>query len=509
MIAVLDFGSQYTHLITRRIRELGVYGEIFKHNVSSQTLKRKNIEGIILSGGPNSVYEKNAPKINEEIFNLTVPILGICYGHQLLANVLGGEVKAGNVREYGEENIAIKKSNRLFDGLEKKERVWFSHGDIVVKLSKEFEVLATTKLGIAAFCDGKLKIFGVQFHPEVHHTPKGNKILKNFLFKICEAQKAWSIGDLKLQLLSQLKGKISNKKVIIGVSGGVDSLVAATLLHKTIGDKLYCIFIDTGFLRKNEVEEVEKVFKKLKLKHFNVIDAKNQFLEALGGVTDPEEKRKRFSRVYFQIFDKTAKELGKDKKIEFLAQGTIYPDRVEAGKTSSFASVIKSHHNVQLPNKFSFQVVEPLADLYKDEVRKLGRSLGIPKEILTRHPFPGPGLAIRILGEITQERLEILREADAIFIEELKKSGYYKKIWQAFAALIPVKSVGVMGDVRTYEYIVTLRAVTSKDAMTADWARFPRPLLKRVSRRIINEVRGVNRVLYDISQKPPATIEYE
>lgn len=509
MIAVLDFGSQYTHLITRRIRELGVYGEIFQSRVSAGTLKAKKVEGIILSGGPNSVYEKDAPKIKKEILNLGVPVLGICYGYQLVVHFFGGKVKAGKTREYGEEIVTIKESDQIFDGLKTKEKVWFSHGDIVTQLPPKFKILAKTKQGIAAFCNQNFQIFGLQFHPEVSHTPKGNKILTNFLFKICKADKAWKVSNLKTQLLSQLKKKIVNQKIIIGVSGGVDSLVAATLLHQAVGDKLYCVFIDTGFLRKNEPDEVATVFDELSFRHFIVVEAKDKFLEALRGVTNPEAKRKRFSQVYFQIFNDIARTLEKKERIKFLAQGTIYPDRIEAAKTSTLASLIKSHHNVSVPSKIQFQIIEPLADLYKDEVRKLGRSLGIPKDILDRHPFPGPGLAIRILGEVTEERLEILTKADFIFIQELKRSGFYQKIWQAFAALVPVKSVGVMGDIRTYEYIVTLRAVTSKDAMTADWAKIPTYLLQKVSNRIANEVKGVNRVLYDISQKPPATIEYE
>lgn len=510
MIAVLDFGSQYTHLITRRIRELGVSAEIFDNNVTENLLKEKNIQGIILSGGPSSVYEKNSPQITPKILELGIPVLGICYGHQLLAHTLKGEVKPGKTREYGEEIISIFDECKIFEGLSKSEQVWFSHGDSVAKLPLGFQILATTKTtDIAAYANLEKNIFGVQFHPEVVHTPNGMVILKNFLFKICKAKKTWKIEDVKEQLIKDLKNKIGDERLIIGVSGGVDSTVAAQILHKAIGKNLYCLFIDTGLLRKNETEEVLSTFKKLGFKNFEKIDAQKEFLKSLKGVIDPEEKRKVFAKVYFNIFLKFAKILKKQGRIKYLAQGTIYPDRVESGKTSKVSSLIKSHHNLSVPEVLGLQIIEPLGDFYKDEVREIGKSLGLPKDMLWRHPFPGPGLAIRILGEVDKERIKILQETDYIFIEELKKSGYYEKTWQAFAALFPIKAVGVMGDSRTYDFIVSLRAVTSRDAMTADWAELPVGLLKKTSARIVNEVRGVNRVLYDISQKPPATIEYE
>lgn len=510
MIAVLDFGSQYTHLITRRIRELGVRAEIFDHTIDPQELKEKGIHGIILSGGPNSVYEKGAPQVDKKIFSLNIPILGICYGLHLIAFLNGGMVKSGKTREYGEKIIAINDKSKLFSGLANKETVWFSHGDEVTKLPKGFELMASSDdCTVAAYGNKEKNIYAIQFHPEVVHTKKGMQILKNFIFEISQAPKDWEIKDVEKHLIESLKQETQGKNVMIGVSGGVDSLVAATILNKAIGDKLYCVFIDTGLMRKNEAEEVEDLFKNLKFKHFTTVNAGKAFLKELKGVVEPEEKRKKFAKVYFNIFSEQAEKLKKEAHVTFLAQGTIYPDRIEAGKGSKMADVIKTHHNLSLPEKFGMKIIEPLADFYKDEVRTLGRTIGISKEAINRHPFPGPGLAIRIIGEITEERLALLREADNIFIEELRKSGWYDKVWQAFAALLPVKSVGVMGDSRTYQYIVTLRAVTSLDAMTADWSRLPENLLNIISKRITNEVRGINRILYDITQKPPATIEYE
>ncbi len=510
MIAVIDFGSQYTHLITRRIRELGVLAEIFDHTTRADELKKRHVEGIILSGGPNSVYEEGAPYLDQAVFSMGVSILGICYGMQLIAYKNGGKVISGNKREYGEKVITIKEKGKLFEGLDDEETVWFSHGDGVTAIPAGYKALAATQdCPIAAYANEKINIYAIQFHPEVAHTKHGMRILENFLFSICKAKKDWEIKDVKEKLIKDLRSKIGERRVMIGVSGGVDSLVAATILHEAIGDKLYCVFIDTGLMRKNESEEVQTLFKSLQFRNFITVEAGEEFLSKLEGIVEPEEKRKIFATVYFEIFSKQASALRKDKRIDFLAQGTIYPDRIEAGKASKMADVIKTHHNLYAPQKFGLELLEPLGEFYKDEVRKLGLELGIPEECVYRHPFPGPGLAIRILGAITDERLMLLREADSIFIEELKSSGWYEKTWQAFAAILPVKSVGVMGDARTYQDMIVLRAVTSLDAMTADWVRLPEELLNRISKRITNETAGINRVLYDITQKPPATIEYE
>jgi len=509
-IIVINFGSQVVHLIARRIRELGVHSEIKPYDITAAEVKRLNPKGIILSGGPSSVYEKNSPQPDERIFALGIPILGICYGLQLIGKNYG-QVLGGKLKEYGKRYLHIKKQGRLLKRLSGKEQIWMSHGDMVKGLPKDFEILATTETcPVAAMENDKRKLYGVQFHPEVAHTPKGMQILKNFAFDICKVKKDWFIGDSKNKLIKEIKDNVKGDYVIMGTSGGVDSTVAAVLMHEAIKDKIYCVFIDHGLIRKNEAEEVKKAFKKLKFKQFYMVDASNLFLERLKGVTDPEKKRKIIGHTFIEVFEDKVKELErKNPKIKFLGQGTIYPDRIESAQPSKEASKIKSHHNVTLPEKMKLKVIEPLKEFYKDEVRKLGKELKIPNELVFRHPFPGPGLAIRILGEVTPERLEILRNADYIFIEELKKSGYYDNVWQAFAALFPVKAVGVKGDSRTYEYVISLRAVTSKDAMTADWAKLPHDLLEKISSRILNEVRGVNRVVYDISQKPPATIEYE
>ncbi|MDP3765132.1 MAG: glutamine-hydrolyzing GMP synthase, partial [Nanoarchaeota archaeon] len=500
-------------------------------------------DGIILSGGPASVYEHNVPTMDKKILDLGIPILGICYGLQLIGKFVGGEVLAGKLKEFGKKELHVKKHGKLLKGLSKKEQVWMSHGDLVTELPKDFDILASTDTcRIAAFENNNKRLYGVHFHPEVVHTLKGNQILKNFVFDICKAKKDWHIKNLAKKLIKEIKKEVGKNSVIMGVSGGVDSTVAATLLHKAIGNKLYCVFVDHGMIRKGEAEEVKNFFEtlenrrfsghrkssemrvssrtrsqlkgfsseKLKFKHFYFVDASQAFLEKVRGITDPEEKRKIIGHTFIEVFENKVIELEKKHlAIKFLGQGTIYPDRIESAQPSKYASKIKSHHNITLPEKMKLKVIEPLKEFYKDEVRKLGKELKIPKEILNRHPFPGPGLAIRILGEITDERLRILKEADYIFIDELKKSKLYDKTWQAFAALLPVKAVGVMGDARTYEYIISLRAVTSVDAMTADWAKLPNELLEKISSRIINEVKGVNRVLYDISQKPPATIEYE
>lgn len=510
MIIILNFGGQYTHLIARRIRELGCYAEISPFDISLSEIIKLKPSGLILSGSPFSVYDNNAPFPESEIFSLNIPILGICYGQQVIAEMLGGDVQKGNLREFGRETLTVLDKKSLFKGLSKKEMVWFSHGDLVAKSPKGFKTIGKSRTSkIASFAGNDNKIFGIQFHPEVIHTNNGLKILENFVYGICKEKKSWRLSNIKNNLTAELKKTLKNEAVLIGVSGGVDSFVAATLLKAAIRDKLYCVFVDNGLMRKNEAAEIKNVFIKMKFKNFIVADAKEEFLNALGGVTDPEKKRKIIGHTFIRVFEKKAKDLERQAKFKFLAQGTIYPDRIESAQPSKNAAKIKSHHNVALPKKLKFQIVEPLKELYKDEVRKLGTELGLPKSIIGRHPFPGPGLAVRILGEINKDRLDIVREADSIFISELKKSRLYDKIWQAFAVLLPLKTVGVMGDARTYEYIISLRAVTSKDGMTADWAKIPNDVLEKISSRIVNEVRGVNRVVYDISQKPPATIEYE
>ena len=509
-ILVINFGSQVVHLITRRIRELGVSSEIKPFDVSAAEIRKLKPKGIILSGGPASVYEKNSPQLDRKIFSLGIPVLGICYGLQLMGKYYG-KVLPGKLKEYGKKSLDVKRHGKLLKGLGKKEQIWMSHGDLVAALPKDFDILAgTDNCRIAAVENDDRKLYGVQFHPEVAHTPKGKQILRNFVFDVCKSKKDWFISDLKDKLIREIKEKVNDDYVIMGVSGGVDSTVASFLIHAAIKDRIYCVFIDHGLIRENEAEEVKKTFKKFRFRHFYMIDASRIFLESLEKIADPEQKRKIIAKNFIEVFEKKVLELErKNPKIRFFGQGTIYPDRIETAQPSKQADRIKSHHNVALPKKMKLKVVEPLRELYKDEVRELGKELGIPKEVVFRHPFPGPGLAIRILGEVTQERLEILRNADFIFIDELKKNGYYDRTWQAFAALIPVKAVGVKGDARSYEYIITLRAVTSKDAMTADWAKLPQELLEKISSRILNEVKGVSRVLYDISQKPPATIEYE
>ncbi len=509
MILIIDFGSQVSHLIARRIRQLHVYSEILPGNSSIEDIRRLAPEGIILSGGPRSVYENNAPTITKEIFALEIPILGICYGHQLIAHLLDGRV-VGSSKEYGKEILEVKKQNSILKGLSRKEQVWMSHGDSVTSLPNNFEVLASTKdCNIAAYANEKASIFGIQFHPEVHHTPNGIKILDNFL-SICNAKRDYSAKGLDSKLVADVKKSVNSEGVIMAVSGGVDSLVAAVLVKKATSN-IHLVFVDNGLLRKNEASQVRQLFSQLGFEHFHFIDASQLFLSKLKGIEEPEKKRKIIGNTFIEVFEKKVNELKKKKvNISFLGQGTIYPDRIESGQPSKTASVIKTHHNVGgLPEKMRLKLVEPLRDLYKDEVRELGSVLGISKEALFRHPFPGPGLAVRILGDITEEKLEILREADAIFIEELKKSGFYSKTWQAFAALLPVKAVGVMGDERTYGHVVALRAVVSMDTMTADWAKLPSELLEKVSNEIVRKVKGVNRVLYDITQKPPGTIEFE
>ncbi len=509
MILIIDFGSQFNQLISRRVRECKVYCQIDPPDISLETIKSLNPEGIILSGGPSSIYDKISPKIDEGILNLGIPILGVCYGMQYLIDICGGTVKQAQKREYGFAELNIVKQAGIFKNIAKKTQCWMSHGDSIAKLPRGFAITASTKnTKIAAVAHNKKKLFGVQFHPEVEHTPRGKAMLRNFLFDICKCKPSWTMRSYAKVAISEIQEIVQDKKLILGLSGGVDSSVTAVLLHRAIGKRLTCIFVDNGLLRKNEAADLKETLNRNLNVNIRFVSAKRKFLQALSGVVDPEKKRKIIGKVFMDVFEAEAKKI---KGAKFLAQGTLYPDVIES--VSAFGgqtSVIKSHHNVGgLPKKMKLKLVEPLKYLFKDEVRKLGKELGLPDELVWRQPFPGPGLAIRIIGKITSKRLEMLRAVDAVLIEVIKANGYYKKLWQSFAILLPLKSVGIMGDHRTYEHIVAIRAVTSKDAMTADWAKLPHKLLGVISNRIINEVRGVNRVVYDISSKPPSTIEWE
>ncbi len=505
-VIVINFGSQYVQLIARRVRELGVYSEILNWDSTLEEIREKNPYGIILSGGPASVYSPSAPLPPEGLFSLGVPILGICYGLQLIAHLLGGRVEKADSQEYGRARLRVLKGDPIFEGTPNEFDVWMSHADRVTILPAGFKNLASsTGSPNAVIADQKKKIYGFQFHPEVSHTDYGKELLKNFVFNICGAEKNWQMGNFVEEKVEEIKERTKGKRVIAALSGGVDSTVASVLVHRAIGDRLMCFFIDHGLLRMGEREEVENSLKGLGLP-LKVVDAGRLFLKRLKGVEDPEEKRKIIGNTFIEVLEDEARKV---KEAEFLLQGTLYPDVVESAGIRGSAK-IKTHHNVGgLPEKMNLKLIEPLRDLFKDEVRELGRILGIPEHILSRHPFPGPGLAIRIIGEVNEEDLDILRRADRIFIEELKKERLYNHIWQAFAVLLPVRSVGVMGDVRTYEKVIALRAVESRDGMTADWVRFDPEFLDRVMRRIINEVRGVGRVVYDISSKPPSTIEWE
>ncbi|MHA1186069.1 MAG: glutamine-hydrolyzing GMP synthase [Candidatus Heimdallarchaeota archaeon] len=516
VVAVIDFGGQYTHLIARRVRELGVHSEIFSWKSKPKDFQEHNVQAVIFSGGPNSVYDKGAPKLSKETLEYldkeNMPILGLCYGHQLISQFYGGKVVPGNQKEYGHTMINISNKDHLFKGFDDANQVWMSHGDKVSQLPDGFKITASSdSCEIAAFENLDKKLFGLQFHPEVVHTENGNKLIANFLFDICHLEKNWSMESYIEEQVAEMRKTVGENNVIIGVSGGVDSTVSAILLHKSIGDRLYCVFVDHGFMRKNEPEEVVKFFKDdLKFKNFYKIDAQKEFLDAVKGVEDPEEKRKIVGRMFIETFESFEKVLEKKfGKFGFLAQGTIYPDRIESAQPSETAAKIKSHHNVALPEKMSMKVVEPLKELYKDEVRDVGRLLDIPSKLIDRHPFPGPGLSVRILGELTQEKLDTLKECDFIFIDEIRKRNEYKDYWQSFVVLLPVKSVGVMGDSRTYEWTAVIRSVNSVDAMTADWSRIPYDTLAAISNRIVNSVKRVNRVVFDITSKPPATIEWE
>jgi GMP synthase (glutamine-hydrolysing) len=508
MIIILDFGSQYTQLIARRVREAHVFCEIHPFNYSAEKIRASKPTGIILSGGPSSVYDKKAPKPDPAIFDLGVPVLGICYGLQVLVTHFGGRVTKAPRREYGPADIAVVKPNALFDGLGETLPVWMSHGDHAEALPAGFEIVArTANAPYAAVCLPERKFYAVQFHPEVHHTPRGKEILANFLFKVCGQKADWTMASFAEEQTKSVRAQVGKEKVILGLSGGVDSSVAAALLHKALGKQLICIFVNNGLLRHGEEERVRKVFGKAQGYVTHIVDARKRFLKKLKGVTEPERKRKIIGHEFIAVFQEYAK---KFKGVKFLAQGTLYPDVIESVSVKGPSAVIKTHHNVGgLPEKMHMTLVEPLRFLFKDEVRALGKELGLPEEILFRQPFPGPGLAVRVLGDITEEKLRMTREADRIVEEEVRAAGLYHNLWQAFAVFLPVNSVGVMGDERTYENAVAVRAVNSVDAMTADWARLPYDALAKMSTRIINEVRGVNRVVYDISSKPPATIEWE
>jgi GMP synthase (glutamine-hydrolysing) len=509
-ILILDFGSQYTQLIARRVRETQVYCEIHPFNAGMETIEAFSPKGIILSGGPSSIYDEGAPMADRAILDLNVPVLGICYGMQYLTHILGGAVARAQDREYGSASISIQDDRDLFHGFSpgKDEMVWMSHGDRIERLPEGFQALAASKNSpVAAMAHGSKRFFGVQFHPEVAHTPKGNRILKNFLFRICGCEPLWTMSSFAERTVKDLREKVGRDKVICGISGGVDSSITAVLIHKAVGDRLACIFVDNGVLRKGETEEVMELFREHYRMNIHLVDAAEHFLHCLKGVTDPEEKRKIIGREFITVFEKKAKEVGGAK---YLAQGTLYPDVIESVSFKGPSATIKSHHNVGgLPEVMNLELIEPLRELFKDEARMVGVEVGLPREMVMRQPFPGPGLAVRILGEITPERLEILRSADAVLMEEIKSADLYEKVWQSFAVLLPVRTVGVMGDERTYEYVIALRIVDSLDAMTADWTRVPYEILARVSNRIINSVRGVNRVVYDISSKPPSTIEWE
>lgn len=510
-VLILDFGSQYTQLIARRVREEGVYSEIHPCNLTIEEIKQINPQAIILSGGPASVTKEDSPKVDPQIFELGLPILGICYGMQLISYLMGGHIEPAKVREYGRSTLEIVKESPLWENIFPEHRqftVWMSHGDTVLKTPLGFEVLAKTEsIDIAAIGSLAKNIYALQFHPEVVHTDFGKQIIANFIFKVAKLTPSWSMSSFIDSVLKEVQDTVGEDKVVCALSGGVDSTVVAVLLNKALGHKLHCIFVDNGLLRLNEGEEVVSYLRKHFDLNLHYVQAQDLFLSRLQGVSDPEEKRKIIGHTFIEVFEQEAKKI---EGVKWLAQGTLYPDVIESVSYKGPSAVIKSHHNVGgLPEKMNLKLIEPLRELFKDEVRKVGIELGLPDFIIWRHPFPGPGLAIRIIGEITPERLEILRQADKIVQNELIEANWYNKVWQGFAVLLPLKTVGVMGDERTYEHVVALRVVDSVDAMTADWSRLPSELLAKISNRIINEVKGVNRVVFDISSKPPSTIEWE
>ena len=505
-VIILDFGGQYTQLIARRVRELGVYSEILPFNTPVSELRRREPRAIILSGGPSSVYEEGAPHPDEAVIEMGVPVLGICYGVQLLAYFLGGEVKPSLRREYGHAEIAVMSDSPLLAGLDSPFSVWMSHGDYVSVPPRGFTVTAATDAAIGAVEDASRNLYGVQFHPEVAHTPQGKEILRNFLVNVCHLRCDWTMQSFIETTVEDIRRRVGTGHAVCGLSGGVDSSVAAALVARAIGDRQTCIFVDTGLLRKDEFLEVLEAYREMDLNVVGVA-AGERFLTRLAGVVDPEQKRKIIGNEFIEIFQEEARKLG---QVDFLVQGTLYPDVIESVSVKGPSAVIKSHHNVGgLPEKMHLKLVEPLRELFKDEVRRVGRELGLPEEIIGRQPFPGPGLAVRILGEVTAEGVSVLQEADRIVIEEVRRADLYDKVWQSFAVLLPVSTVGVMGDCRTYDNAIAIRAVESVDGMTADWARLPYDVLQKISSRIVSEVRGVNRVVYDISSKPPSTIEWE
>lgn len=509
VIAVLDFGSQYTQVIARRLREFQVYSKVYRFDTPASILREDGAMGVIFSGGPSSVFSENAPMPDTEVLNLGVPVLGICYGLQLMGILLGGAVAKSPQREYGRGTLRCTGKSPLLKGIPHEFKVWNSHGDKLTSLPEGFEAIATTENSpYAAVQDSSRKFFGLQFHPEVFHSEFGTDIIRNYLFEVCGCSGDWTMDAYIESSIERIQATVGNCNVILGLSGGVDSSVAAALIHRAIGDQLHCVFVDNGLLRKEEVGAVEKLFGENFHMNLTVSHEAELFLQRLTGVKDPERKRKIIGNTFVEVFEKEIEKIG---EVDFLAQGTIYPDIIESVPIGGNpAALIKSHHNVGgLPERMRLKILEPLNQLFKDEVRKLGEALGLPKSVVWRQPFPGPGLAVRVLGDVTPERLYILREADAILIEEMKAADLYYKVWQSFAVFLPVQTVGVMGDERTYDYVIGLRIVESVDAMTADWARLPHELLQRISNRIINEVEGVNRVVLDISSKPPSTIEWE